>query len=162
MQTAQVKKEYRQVSLPYKKTVKMEGNVAYISTATPAKHKPAKKAAQPKKNAIMAAAAEKALREAAEKKQAKRVKTGAITTIFVVFIAFCALAFLISRYSVACGVNSENNKLQSNIDKVNEQISELKTKMELSDSLEHIENVAVNEFGMNYPEQSQKVHLDIN
>ena len=187
-QTAHAKKEYDIVPLP-RRTVKMEGNVAYIKqgrrvsggapkrakpegaknatalrneiAATPVRRKAYEKAARPDRNEKMAAAARAALRQAEALKQAKRVRTGALTTIFVVFVAFCALALLISRYVVACGVNSENIALQSKIDKVQEQISDIKIRMEQNDSLKHIEDVAVNEFGMTYPEPGQKVRLDM-
>jgi|GEM_PF-1524498 len=187
-QTANAKKEYDLVPLP-RRTVKMEGNVAYIkpgyrlggeasrrgkpegaknraelrneSAAPPVRRKAYEKAARPDRNEKMAAAARAALKQAEALKQAKRVRTGALTTIFVVFVAFCALALLISRYAAACGVNSENIALQRKIDKAQEQISGIKIRMEQNDSLKHIEDVAVNEFGMTYPEPDQKVRLDM-
>jgi cell division protein FtsL len=94
-------------------------------------------------------------------KQAKRVHTGVVSTIFVIFVGFCALSVLISRYAAISTIGSENSKIKSDINAVEVKIEELKVDMELQDNLENVRDTALNVLKMTYPDQSQKVYIDM-
>ncbi|MGI5848707.1 MAG: hypothetical protein ACOX8Q_01330 [Christensenellales bacterium] len=144
MQTAQRKTEYRPVAVPRKRVVKMEGNVAYINSGL-AVQKPRQSVAAIKK-------------EAAE---ARQTKSGVASTLFVIFVAFCAMALLVSRYAAICSIGAKNNALQKDIESVKTQIEELQIDMELRNNFECVQNVAKNKLGMIYPAEDQKVSIDI-
>jgi hypothetical protein len=105
------------------------------------------------------AAAKQSLNKAA--KQAKRAHKGVVSTLFVIFAAFCALSLLISRYAAISAIGTENSKLKGDINALQVKIEELKVNMELQDNLEDVRNTALNVLGMTYPDQSQKVYLDM-
>ncbi len=148
MLATQRKTEYTRTPMPQKRVVKMEGNVAYINTGY------RENEAQRKRNA----AKQKAQAAAA---QAKHKRKGMASTIAVIFIAFCALALLVSRYAAICTINSENNKLKSDIDAIKVKTEDLRVQMELRDNLESVLDTAVNDLGMKYPGEEQRVHLDM-
>lgn len=170
MQAAQRKTEY-QPSPPRRRVVKIEGNVAYISTgrqksdasraydAAAARNKSAgraKAAIRPAKTGVRPRVS---ARPAVKAK--KRAHKGIASTMIVIFVAFCALALLVSRYAAVCIIDSENNKLKSDIISIEARAEELKADMELQSDLEHVRNTAVNKLGMTYPEQNQKFSLDM-
>ncbi len=124
-----------------KRVVKMDGNVAYINNGF-AKKKVKQTAA-------------------AAKKEAKQKRSGLASTLFVLFLAFCAMALLISRYAAVCSIGSDNNQLENKIKTVQTKIEELSLDMELRDNLENISNYAKQDLGMMYPEQEQKIYIDM-
>lgn len=107
------------------------------------------------------AAAKQTLRKAAPK-QARRAHVGAVSTIIVAFVAFCALSLLISRYASIAAIGLENDKLKSSVNDLQVKIEELKVDMEMQDNLENVRDTALNVLKMTYPDQSQKVYLDTN
>jgi cell division protein FtsL len=150
MLATQRKTEYRPAPPSKKRIVKMEGNVAYISTGR------SRNEALRGRNA----AKQKARKPVAAVK-AKHTRKGIASTIAVIFIAFCALALLVSRYAAVCTINSENNKLKSEIEAVKVKTEELKVQMELQDDLENVLDTAKNNLGMKYPDQDQRIYLDM-
>lgn len=174
MLATQRKTEYARAPLPKKRVVKMEGNVAYIGTGSPKRQRTsgvestghpeneyARKKNAAKNNAVKKNAAKKKIRAAAPAAQPERLHRGMASTITVIFLAFCALALLVSRYAAICTINSENNALKSEIDAVKVKTEELRVQMELRDNLENVLDTAVNGLGMKYPGQEQKVYLDM-
>jgi len=162
MLATQRKTEYTRTPLPKKRLVKMEGNVAYIGTGSPKSQRafwgestgyPESEAAR-KKNEMHKA-------RAAAAAKARRSHKGAVSTIAVIFVAFCALALLVSRFAAICTINSENNELKSEISAIKIKTEDLKVQMELRDDLEKVLDAAVNDLGMKYPGQEQKVYLDM-
>lgn len=145
----------------------MQGNVAYISidperpaTKTrPAAH-PARKAQrkqQPKSKAQAAAAA----RQQALRRERVRSRKSLISTLFVVFVAFCALSLMVSRYAVICTIGIRNNEIKENIEALDAQIDELSLEMELSDNVEVVQSKAQDELHMAYPRQDQKISMNM-
>ncbi len=156
MQTALKRQSEEIVSRPSdKRTVKMEGNVAYISSNHVRQNKPVVKA-EPKTAAKTVA--KKAVRTTA--KTAAKPRAGVVSTLFVLFIAFGALAVLVSRYAMACSIGAQNNSLKNNIKQVEAKMEELKLDMELRDDLQYVQDTAQNELGMTYPTPDQKFHVD--
>lgn len=142
MQSAQRKPDYNvQTPRPKKRVVKMEGNVAYISNGF-AKQR----VRQPR---------------TAAQRETKPHKSGLFSTLCVLFIAFCALALLVSRYAALCSIGVKNSNLDRDIQKTEAKIESLKVEIELQDDLEHIHNTAQQELGMTYPGQDQKITIDI-
>ena len=121
------------------RVVRINGNVAYLNNDAPVK--------KPRPTPVPV-------------KQAKRTKTGFISTVFVIFVAFCAMAVLISRYVTICSIGAENSAIQEDIGSIETQIDELQIDMELRDNLEYIQDTAQNQLGMTYPNETQKVKMD--
>lgn len=151
MQAAQRKIAYETQTAPQprKRVVKFEGNVAYISNAfmDGAARKPAvstKTAVKPK----------------AAPRKAEQPKKGLVSTLFVVFVAFCALAVLVSRYAVASSVGRQNNNLEQSIAAVENQIDALKVDLELKDNLVYVQQSAQQDLGMTYPDPDQIVEAE--
>lgn len=149
MQSAQAKTYYkdkpaRTSQQPKKRVVKMEGNVAYVSNGFAKK-----KVQQPKVSA--------------KKKPAhkKKTKSGLLSTLVVLFIAFGALALLVSRYAVVCSIGSQNNELEQRLEKIEAQIDNMAVDLELKDDLEYVHNSAQADLGMKYPQQSQKITISL-
>ncbi len=164
MLATQRKTEYARVPLPGKRVVKMEGNVAYIDTGSPKSQRAfrgegigySENEALRRKNAVKQKA-----QAAAAAAHTKRMRKGMISTIAVIFVAFCALALLVSRYAAICTINSENSALKSDINAIKVKTEDLRIQMELRDNLESILDTAVNDLGMKYPSEEQKVTLDM-
>lgn len=137
----------------------MEGNVAYISSNHVRQNKPAVKA-EPKTAAKTVA--KKAVRTTAKTatKTAAKPRTGVVSTLFVLFIAFGALAVLVSRYAMVSSIGAQNNSLKNNIKQVEAKMEELKLDMELRDDLQYVQDTAQDELGMIYPTPDQKFHVD--
>ena len=152
MQAALKRNEYLATGQYARRTVKMDGNVAYISNNNvrrpPAVAKPAPKAA-------VRPVAKKAVNTAA------RPRAGVASTLIVLFIAFCALAVLVSRYAMVCSIGSQNNSLKKDIRNAEVMMEELKLKMELRDDLQYVRDTAQNELGMTYPVPEQKIHVNL-
>lgn len=172
MQSAQRKYDYEVSSYPAKKrVVKMQGNVAYISIdpkrpatkaksavkARPAQKKQVKTQAKSKSkaNAVAKAKAEAMRRERAQSRR------NLMSTIFVVFVAFCALSLMISRYAALCTVSAQNIEIEENIETLEAQIDQLALDMELQDSVEDVQSEAQDVLGMDYPRQDQKITIDM-
>ena len=119
--------------------------------------------AAPKNSAVVRinTAAKQSVRKAAASKQAKHVRVSVASTIFVVFVVFCALSLLISRYAAVSAIGSENNKLKNSINDMQVKIEQLKVDMELQDNIENVRNTAINVLGMTYPDESQKVPINM-
>ena len=144
----------------------MQGNVAYISidperpatksrpAARPAQKPKAKQ--QPKSKVQAAAKA----REQAQRRERVQSRKSLISTLFVVFVAFCALSLMISRYAAICTIGARNNEIKDNIEALNGQIDELSLEMELGDSVEDIQSKA-DELHMAYPRQDQKISINM-
>ena len=167
MQAAQRKTDYNTVShQARKRVVKMQGNVAYINNDFLGGGKPRQKA-QPKTSGKTQAQAKKrpAVKAKAQTKpkteQSKAHGRGIASTLFVVFVAFCALALLVSRHSEITSIGVQNNAIQSNIASIEAQIDELALDIELNSTVQAVQNAA-RELGMTYPVNNQKIHIDIN
>ena len=140
MQTAQRRNEYIVAPAPpRKRIVKMDGNVAYINNGF------ARQKAQP---------------AVAAKKQVKPKKTGVVSTLAVLFIAFCAMAALVSRYAIVCSVGAGNNAIEKDITALEAQIDKLEVDLELRDNIEYIQDTAEQELGMVYPQPDQRISID--
>jgi len=165
MQTAQKQlKYYKKPDLPKKRTVKIDGNVAYIDSGFAKKKVVQTKTAAPKKKAATSAAKPKKKTTAAAKpakKQVKRGKGAVISTLALCFVAFCALALLISRYAAVYAIGAQNNELENSIAQTQAEIEALQVDMELRDDIEYIKNTARDELKMTYPTQDQKVTIDL-
>ncbi len=169
MQSAQ--RKYDVEIKPYpaqKRVVKMQGNVAYISidperpvikrqpvrpahkTKTPTKAKTAQS-----RNTKAAAKAEALRREQV------RSRRNLISTLFVVFAAFCALCLLVSRYALVCSINLANNGIKDKIETLEAQIDRLSLDMELKSNVEEIRKKAQDELHMAYPRQDQKISINM-
>ncbi len=148
MQAAQRKIAYETQSAPQprKRVVKIEGNVAYISNDF---------AVNPVKKPVTAA--KTAVKPKAAPKKAEQPKKGLVSTLFVVFVAFCALAVLVSRYAIASSVGRQNNDIEQNIAAIENQIDALKIDLELKDSLVYVQQTAQQDLGMTYPDPEQIV-----
>lgn len=140
MQTARKKNTNTSTALPKKRVVKMEGNVAYINSGF---------------------AKQKVRQPAVAIKKVQKTKTGLVSTLFVLFVAFCALALLVSRYAVVCSIGSQNNVLNQNIEKIAGNIEELQLDIEIRDNLEYVQNTAQEELEMTYPNQDQRIYIDM-
>lgn len=155
MQTAQKElKYYGKPTPPSKRIVKMDGNVAYISSGFAKKVIP-----QP-------VATTKPIRKAAAKpKTAAKVnrssKGALVSTLIVCFIAFCALAVLVSRFAMVCSIGSGINDLEQSIEETKADIEALQVEMEMRDDLDYIRNTARDKLDMTYPEQEQKRSIDL-
>lgn len=146
MQSAQVKTNHstrvtRPAAQPKRRAVRLDGNVAYVNSGF-AKNK----VRQPVRKA---------------KAQPRRSRAGLGATMFVLFTAFCALALLVSRYAVVCTIGAQNNALEQQIVTIEGKIDNLTVQLELKDDLEYVHNVAQSELGMKYPDQSQKVSINL-
>ncbi len=147
MQAVQRKTAYETQSAPQtrNRVVKIEGNVAYISNNF-AERKP------------KPAAAVKPVQKPAAKPVAKpkaQHKKGLVSTLMAVFVAFCALSLLVSRYAVACAVGTQNNDLKADIATVQTQIEALQVDIELKDDLMNVQQTAQGELKMTYPDPDQ-------
>lgn len=151
MQAAQRKIAYETQTAPQprKRVVKIEGNVAYISSdfAGSAVKKPA-------------TAAKTAAKPKAAPKKAEQPKKGLLSTLFVVFVAFCALAVLVSRYAAASSVGRQNNDLEQSIAAIENQIDALKVDLELKDNLVYVQLTAQQDLNMNYPDPDQIIETE--
>ncbi len=168
MQSAQRKYDYEVTQHPARKrVVKMQGNVAYISidperpatksrpAAQPAQKKQTKP--QPKSKAQAAAAA----RQQAEKRERVRSRKSLISTLFVIFVAFCALSLMVSRYAVICTIGVRNNDIKESIEALDAQIDELSLEMEIGDNVEVVQSKALDELKMAYPRPDQKISINM-
>jgi len=140
------------------RTVKMDGNVAYISSDYVRKNKPVADA-----RTVSKAAAKTAAKPAAKAavKTAAKTRTGLVSTLFVLFIAFGALAVLVSRYAIVCSVGFQNNALKKDINTAQARMDELELKIELDDDLQYVQDTAQNEMDMTYPAPEQIKHIDL-
>lgn len=149
MQSAQAKTHYKTKQdepsrNPAKRVVKMDGNVAYVSSGFAKK-----KIQQPAKSARTMA------------RSRKKAKSGLASTLFVLFIAFCALAMLISRYAIVCSIGSQNNELERKIETIEADIDNMSVNLELKDNLEYVHRSAQSDLGMKYADQSQKIKISL-
>ncbi len=168
MQSAQRKYDYEITQYPaQKRVVKMQGNVAYISIdperpatkSRPAAHPAQKKQTKRQPNSKAQAAA-KAKQQALQRERVRSRKS-LISTLFVVFVAFCALSLMVSRYAVICSIGARNNEIKESIETLDAQIDELSLKMELSDNVEVVQQKAQEELQMAYPRQDQKISINM-
>ena len=170
MQTA-VKRanEWTQARASGQRTVKMQGNVAYISSDSvrhnrpdtgvkTAPKAPAKTVARPAVKTKAKPAVNTAVKPSA--KADVKPRTGFISTLIVLLVAFGALAILVSRYAVVCSIGTQNNALEKSIAAVEAQMDELQLKIEMSDDLQMVQEKATSELGMSYPTPEQKINID--
>ena len=168
MQSAQRKYDYEITQRPaQKRVVKMQGNVAYISIDTEkpgTKSRPAARpdqkaqTKQPTKSKTQAAAHAK---QQALRRERVRSRKSLISTLFVVFVAFCALSLMVSRYAVICSIGASNNDIKESIEALDAQIDKVSLEMELSDNVEVVQNKALDELKMGYPRQDQKISINM-
>jgi cell division protein FtsL len=167
MQSAQRKYDYEVTQYPAKKrVVKMQGNVAYISIdpERPAtKTRPATRPAQKTQSQQQKSKAEAAAKARAQAQRRERVRSrkSLASTLFVVFVAFCALSLMVSRYSAICTIGAQNNEIKESIGALDEQIDELSLKIELGDNVEEVQKKAEEELEMAYPRQDQKISINM-
>ena len=147
----------------------MQGNVAYINTdpvrpvrkaqpstqAKPARKTQVKPAQKPRSNAKADTKAAAIRRERAASRK------GLASTLFVIFLAFCALSFMISRYAALCTIGVQNNTIKEDIAMIEGEIDKLQLDMELRDNVEFIQDTAKNELHMVYPTQDQKKTINM-
>lgn len=160
MQSAQRKFDYEITQYPVRKrVVKMQGNVAYISTDT---DRPKPRPAAPKKPSqkSKAQAAAKAKAEAMKRERAESRKS-LVSTLVVVFVAFCALSLLVSRYAAICTIGAQNNEIKSGIQSLEAQIDSVSLDMELKDNVEEVQSKAQDDLNMSYPRQDQKISINM-
>ncbi len=143
-----------------KRTVKMDGNVAYISSDHVRKNKPVADA-QPASKAAAKTVAKPAAKNAAKNAEKSAPRAGIVSTLIVLFIAFSALAVLVSRYAIACSVGSQNNALKKDITAAQARMDELELKIELDDDLQYVQDTAQKEMDMTYPAPEQIKHVDL-
>ena len=148
MQATQRKIAYETQSAPQprKRVVKIEGNVAYISNGF-AENAVRKPAATAKTKVVPKAAARKA----------QQPKKGLVSTLFVVFVAFCAMALLVSQYAAASSVGRQNSDMEQSIASIENQIDALQVSLELKDNLVYVQQTAKQDLGMKYPNPEQIV-----
>lgn len=168
MQSAQRKFDYEITQYPAgKRVVKMQGNVAYIST-DPVRHearprpsaRPAQKIQVDPRKKSKAQAAAKA-KELSRKRERVRSRKSLISTLFVVFVAFCALSLMIARYAEICTIGARNNEIKEGIEALDAKIDEVSLQMELQDNVEVVQNKALNDLKMAYPRQDQKILMNM-
>ena len=93
MQSAQRKNDFlADTPQPKKRRVREVGNVTYLD------HNYERARAEAKR--------------AAHRKHAKKRKGSLVSTLFVLVVAFAALAVLVSRYAAVCSIASQNNELK--------------------------------------------------
>lgn len=95
------------------------------------------------------------------KRERAASRRGLASTLFVIFLAFCALSLLISRYAALCTIGVQNNVIVEDIAMLEGEIDKLQMDMELRDSVEYIQNTAQNELKMAYPTQDQKKTINM-
>ncbi len=141
----------------------MQGNVAYINT-DPTRHearpRPAQKIQVDPKKKSKAQAAAKA-KELSQKRERVQSRKSLISTLFVVFVAFCALSLMVARYAEICTIGARNNEIKENIEALDAQIDQVSLQMELSDNVEVVQSKAQNELKMAYPRQDQKILMNM-
>jgi len=149
-----------------RRSVKMQGNVAYINSDIVRQTRPgAGVKTMPKAPArpVVRPNARPAVRTAAAKAVTAaqvRPHKGLVSTLVVVIVAFCALAVLVSRYAAVCAVGTQNEKLRKQIAVMEAQIDELQLQIEMDDDLSEAQEKAVSELGMTYPTPEQKIGID--
>ena len=97
----------------------------------------------------------------AKTEQKTAVGRSIAATLFVVFMAFCALALLVSRHAAITSIGVQNNVLQKDITAIEAQIDELALDIELRSTVQSVQNAA-RELGMTYHVNNQKIYIDIN
>ena len=145
MQSAQAKTYYKPKPAekrPAVRQYKKDGNVVYLNNGYAKKNAP--------QNNVKAAVNRK-----------PKAKPGLVSTLAVLFIAFCALAVLVSRYAAVCSIGSQNNELEKRIESVEAQIDSLAVDLELKDDIEYVHSAAQDELGMMYPDQSQRITISL-
>ena len=164
MQATQRKTAYRPTPAPAKKrVVKMEGNVAYINSGFSERipGKPRKvKQGQTAGHLKTAKRPQTARRIAEIKKEARKKRAGLASTLFVLIIAFGAMALLISRYAAVCAIGAQNSEIEDKIEAVETEIDKLQIDLQLQDDLEYVLETAQDELGMVYPSQDQRVYMN--
>ena len=128
---------------PQKKIVKKDGNVVYGSGFASGKVR------QP------STAVKKSV------KQNPKIKSGIVSTLIVLFIAFCALVLLVSRYAVVCSIGSQNNELENRLNTIEAKINSVAVDIELKDDIDYVHTSAQADLGMKYPNQSQKIIISL-
>lgn len=135
----------------------MQGNVAYINT-DPDRPKP--RPAAPKKRNANAQAAASAKAGAMKRERAESRKSLA-STLVVVFVAFCALSLMVSRYAAICTIGAQNNEIKSGIQALEAQIDGVSLDMELKDNVAEVQSKAQDDLKMSYPRQDQKISINM-
>lgn len=164
MQSAQRKFDY--TSAPYakkKRTVNMRGNVAYINNnnfldvrSTPWE-RPRPAAKQPERLTQNTVTLSSHKTDCARKEG-----KGLASTLTVLFIAFCALALLVSRHAEIVQIGLKNNQIMREISKLETKAEDLKLDLELRSTLESVQTIARQQLGMTYPLENQRIFIDLN
>ncbi len=94
-------------------------------------------------------------------KRRPKVKSGIASTLIVLFIAFCALTLLVSRYAGVCSIGSQNNEMRSQLKAIEAKIDNLAVDIELKDDIDYIHSSAQADLGMKYPDQSQRITIKL-
>jgi cell division protein FtsL len=123
--------------------------------ARPAQKVQAKPAGKPQTKAKAATKAAVIRRERAASRRSL------VSSLFVIFLAFCALSLLISRYAALCSIGVQNNAIKEDIALLEGEIDKLQLDMELRDSVEYIQDTAQNDLKMAYPTQDQKITINM-
>lgn len=165
-QSAQRKYEYSTTAYPARKrVVKMQGNVAYISTDPVGPRPKTQPAAKPAKKVQAKPRAKLKAQQLAKAKAAKEAlaksRRSLAATLFIILAAFCALSLLVSRYALVCSIGGENYAIRQEIAAVEDKIEELKVDMELRDNIEYLQSTAEQKLDMTYPKQDQKITIDM-
>ncbi len=145
----------------------MQGNVAYINTDPVSPVRKAQPSTQSRpvrkvqdKPAVKSKA-KAATKAAAIRRERAATRRGLASTLFVIFLAFCALSLLISRYAALCSIGVQNNEIKQDIAMIEGEIDKLELDMELRDSVEYIQDIAQNDLKMAYPTRDQKITINM-
>lgn len=162
MQSAQRKTDYGRAP---QRVVKMRGNVAYINNdfvnpaGRPRSEAPARTGLKPQPRA--AAGRRTRPRAVADTGRKRSTGRGIASTLFVVFVAFCALALLVSRHATLTSISVRNNALQRDIAAVEARIEDLQMDLDLRSTVASVQNTAQQKLGMTYPVQNQTVTISL-
>ncbi len=160
MQALQRKIEYKVQPQPQPRSrvVKIEGNVAYISSGAAAAQP--RTAPRPAAKPAAKPAVKPAARPKSVAKPAAKPKRGIVSTLAVLMAAFAAMAMLVSRYAEACAVGARNNDLKESIASVETQIEALKVDIEMKSDLMGVQQTARQQLNMTYPSPDQIITIE--
>lgn len=100
---------------------------------------------------------EKVMKRKQRKRQSVTLKIIALSAMI-----FAAMSFVVIRYADVYQAKYDIHAMKSEIKQINQEIEEIRATMDSTVSLENIEQVAVQELKMQYPQPEQIVYLTSN
>ncbi len=79
--------------------------------------------------------------------------------IMMMVVVGIMLIIMVVLAAFAAELRSENNKLITKNEAIQGEVDTLSVKIKTSNSIEHIESVAKNKFGMVYPTSDQRIYI---